>query len=204
MYKRQAHDTRQPGIAKQPGNLSISRYSAIGYPGRDLIDPLKYVVQTAPSRTCLLYTLDVYKRQVIDTSTVDPQTTRGLAARVGECGAAYLDCPILGRPSAAGKWMLPTGGSGEALEKVKPVLLCFAANAVLVGDSGAGNALKMCIRDRSTGSAKHSPTVRASSSPWSKPRLRRRFLDRGAQVTSSASTPWSLAHWAISRPKGRP
>lgn len=39
--------------------------------------------------------------------------------------------------------MLPTGGSGEALEKVKPVLLCFAANAVLVGDSGAGNALKL-------------------------------------------------------------
>ena len=80
---------------------------------------------------------------VIDTSTVDPQTPRGLAARVGECGAAYLDCPILGRPSAAGKWMLPTGGSGEALEKVKPVLLCFAANAVRVGDSGAGNALKL-------------------------------------------------------------
>ena len=80
---------------------------------------------------------------VIDTSTVDPQTTRSLAARVGECGAAYLDCPILGRPSAAGKWMLPTGGSEEALEKVKPVLLCFAANAVLVGGSGAGNALKL-------------------------------------------------------------
>ncbi len=80
---------------------------------------------------------------VIDTSTVDPKTTRSLSERVAQCGAAYLDCPILGRPSAAGKWMLPTGGSQEALEKVKPVLLCFAANAILVGDSGAGNALKL-------------------------------------------------------------
>lgn len=80
---------------------------------------------------------------VVDTSTVDPQTTRENAARVGETGAAYLDCPILGRPSATGKWMLPTGGSAEALEKVKPVLLTFAANAIPVGGSGAGNALKL-------------------------------------------------------------
>lgn len=81
---------------------------------------------------------------VIDTSTVDPGTTRSISGRVAEkTGAAYLDCPILGRPSAVGKWMLPTGGNPEALEKAKPVLLTFAANAVAVGDSGAGNALKL-------------------------------------------------------------
>lgn len=80
---------------------------------------------------------------VIDTSTVDPQTTRNNAEKVAKTGAAYLDCPILGRPSAAGKWMLPTGGSKEAMEYVKPVLLTFASNVVPVGDSGAGNALKL-------------------------------------------------------------
>jgi 3-hydroxyisobutyrate dehydrogenase-like beta-hydroxyacid dehydrogenase len=80
---------------------------------------------------------------VIDTSTVDPQTTRNNSSRVEETGAAYLDCPILGRPSATGKWMLPTGGNPDALEKVKPVLLTFAANAISVGPSGAGNALKL-------------------------------------------------------------
>lgn len=80
---------------------------------------------------------------VIDTSTVDPATTRANAAGVEETGAAYLDCPILGRPSATGKWMLPTGGNPDALEKVKPVLLAFAADAVSVGGHGAGNALKL-------------------------------------------------------------
>lgn len=80
---------------------------------------------------------------VIDTSTVDPQTTRRNALGVEETGAAYLDCPILGRPSAAGKWMLPTGGDPEALEQIKPLLLTFAANAVPVGGHGAGNALKL-------------------------------------------------------------
>lgn len=81
---------------------------------------------------------------IVDTSTVDPETTRKNAARIYEStGAAYLDCPILGRPSATGKWMLPTGGNENALEYVKPVLLTFASNAVFVGDSGAGNALKL-------------------------------------------------------------
>ncbi len=80
---------------------------------------------------------------VIDTSTVDPQTTRSICSRLAEKGASYLDCPILGRPSATGKWMLPTGGEPAALERAKPILLTFAANAVSVGDSGAGNALKL-------------------------------------------------------------
>ena len=81
---------------------------------------------------------------IVDTSTVDPETTRKNAARIYEStGAAYLDCPILGRPSATGKWMLPTGGNENALEYVKPVLLTFASNAIFVGDSGAGNALKL-------------------------------------------------------------
>lgn len=81
---------------------------------------------------------------VVDTSTVDPETTRKNASKLEEkTGSAYLDCPILGRPSATGKWMLPTGGNPEALEYAKPVLLTFAANAISVGDHGAGNALKL-------------------------------------------------------------
>lgn len=81
---------------------------------------------------------------VVDTSTVDPKTTRENAEHLEEAtGSAYLDCPILGRPSATGKWMLPTGGNKDALEYAKPVLLTFAANAISVGDHGAGNALKL-------------------------------------------------------------
>ena len=84
------------------------------------------------------------EKVIVDTSTVDPETTRRNASRIYEAaGTAYLDCPILGRPSAAGKWMLPTGGSEAALAFVRPVLQTFASNAVFVGDSGAGNALKL-------------------------------------------------------------
>lgn len=81
---------------------------------------------------------------VVDTSTVDPTSTRNNATRVKEMsGAEYLDSPILGRPSASGKWMLPTGGNADALARVEPVLLTFASAVRIVGKSGAGNALKL-------------------------------------------------------------
>ena len=81
---------------------------------------------------------------VIDTSTVDPDTTRKNADRIENVSdVAYLDCPILGRPSATGRWMLPTGGDEEALKWVEPVLKTFASSAIPVGGHGAGNALKL-------------------------------------------------------------
>ncbi len=80
---------------------------------------------------------------VVDTSTVDPSTTRNIAEKLTEIGIEYLDCPVLGRPSAVGKWLLPAGGNSDALEKVKPVLLTFSSNVILVGKSGAGNAVKL-------------------------------------------------------------
>lgn len=81
---------------------------------------------------------------VVDTSTVDPESTKNNARRMMELAeCAYLDCPILGRPSAVGKWMLPSGGDSEALAWVEPILLTFASSVIPVGDSGSGNALKL-------------------------------------------------------------
>lgn len=80
---------------------------------------------------------------VVDTSTVSPDTSRQASRIAGERSAAYIDAPILGRPSAAGKWLLPAGGSPEALELARPALETFARAAVWVGDTGAGNTLKL-------------------------------------------------------------
>lgn len=81
---------------------------------------------------------------IVDTSTVNPECTRRNAERIeAKAGTAYLDCPILGRPSAVGKWMLPTGGDEKALKWIEPVLLTFASAVIHVGDHGSGNALKL-------------------------------------------------------------
>ncbi|MDP3386810.1 MAG: NAD(P)-dependent oxidoreductase [Eubacteriales bacterium] len=80
---------------------------------------------------------------VADTSTVDPKTSQNAAQRLSAKGIGYLDCPILGRPSAAGNWLLPVGGNIKDLERATPVLKSFASNIIHVGDHGAGNAVKL-------------------------------------------------------------
>lgn len=80
---------------------------------------------------------------VVDTSTVSPQTSQKGAQMVAAKGAGYVDAPILGRPSAVGNWLLPSGGSEGAIEYATPALLTFAKKVVRVGDTGSGNAVKL-------------------------------------------------------------
>ncbi|NQT59454.1 MAG: NAD(P)-dependent oxidoreductase [Bacteroidetes bacterium] len=80
---------------------------------------------------------------VVDTSTVDPETTRAAHAACAEKGAEYLDAPVLGRPASIGNWVLPVGGSEEALRQVEDILAIFAKRTVHVGPSGSGNTLKL-------------------------------------------------------------
>lgn len=80
---------------------------------------------------------------IVDTSTVSPQTSQKGAEMVAVKGARYVDAPILGRPSAAGNWLLPSGGDANAIEFASPALLTFAKDVVRVGDIGSGNALKL-------------------------------------------------------------
>lgn len=80
---------------------------------------------------------------VVDTSTIDPATTISVSGRLAQLNVEYLDCPILGRPSKIGYWLLPTGGKQQTLERATPILSTFASNIVHVGDNGAGNAVKL-------------------------------------------------------------
>ena len=80
---------------------------------------------------------------IVDHSTVDPGITQRMAQEAERAGAAYLDAPVLGRPSAVGNWALPVGGDPEALEKCRPVLEALAGNILPVGPSGAGNKIKL-------------------------------------------------------------
>lgn len=80
---------------------------------------------------------------LVDTSTVSPGTSREGAAMIAAKGAKYVDAPILGRPSAAGNWIMPAGGDESAIAFATPALLSFAKKVVRVGDVGTGNAIKL-------------------------------------------------------------
>jgi len=80
---------------------------------------------------------------IVDLSTVDPTTTRRMGARAAAVGVDYLDAPILGRPDAVGRWVLPVGGDPQVLERCRPVLSKFAREIIHVGALGAGHTLKL-------------------------------------------------------------
>lgn len=79
---------------------------------------------------------------VVDTSTVDPDTTRRMAAEAVKAGVGYLDAPILGRPDACGRWTMPVGGDAGTLERARPALEALGG-VTHVGGSGSGNAIKL-------------------------------------------------------------
>lgn len=80
---------------------------------------------------------------IIDTSTVDPQTSRDNAMLAAERGVGYLDCPILGRPSNVGSWTVAVGGDIIHLDRARPILDSFASNVTHLGAVGQGNTVKL-------------------------------------------------------------
>lgn len=80
---------------------------------------------------------------VVDLSTVDPQTSREMAATAAGRGVGYLDAPVLGRPHRCGAWTLPVGGPPADIERARPVLEQLATRVLRVGDHGTGNIVKL-------------------------------------------------------------
>jgi 3-hydroxyisobutyrate dehydrogenase-like beta-hydroxyacid dehydrogenase len=82
---------------------------------------------------------------IVDHSTIDPDTTRSLAQRVHDAGAAFLDAPVSGgvQGAEAGTLAVMIGGEEAAVQKVKPLVDTYAGNVFHVGPSGAGQAIKL-------------------------------------------------------------
>jgi 3-hydroxyisobutyrate dehydrogenase-like beta-hydroxyacid dehydrogenase len=82
---------------------------------------------------------------VVDLSTASPTSTIALHAELAEKGAEYLDAGISGGAAAAekGTLTLMTGGSEEALERVRPILDAFSAKIFHMGASGSGHVAKL-------------------------------------------------------------
>lgn len=80
---------------------------------------------------------------VVDLSTVDPGTSRGMAALMAEHSVDYLDAPVLGRPHRCGSWTLPVGGGEEGVARARQVLDRIANRVIGVGDHGSGATVKL-------------------------------------------------------------
>jgi len=82
---------------------------------------------------------------VIDMSTIDPLTTREIARILSDKGVEMLDAPVArGVPAAmSGTLAIFVGGQQEVYEKCKDILSAMGTDIHYVGDSGAGEVVKI-------------------------------------------------------------
>ncbi|MEQ8857812.1 MAG: 3-hydroxyisobutyrate dehydrogenase [Pseudomonadales bacterium] len=83
---------------------------------------------------------------LVDCSTIDPETSRVVAAAAAERGLDMLDAPVSGGTAGAeaGTLTFMVGGAPGAVERARPVLDAMAKNVFHAGDSGAGQTAKVC------------------------------------------------------------
>lgn len=82
----------------------------------------------------------------IDTATIDPMTTRRIAAALAAKGVALIDAPISGGPKGAeaGTLSIMAGGEAEAFEKVRAILEVMGKKIFHMGPVGSGVSAKIC------------------------------------------------------------
>src|SRR5271165_992394 len=83
----------------------------------------------------------------IDMSTVSPEVSRALAAKVREKSADMVDAPVSGSVITLqqGKLSVMVGGRKETFERLKPLLLDIGPKVTHVGDNGLALAMKIAV-----------------------------------------------------------
>src|SRR5215471_10075517 len=83
---------------------------------------------------------------LIDCSTIDVESARHVAAAAKAKGFEMIDAPVSGGVggATAGTLTFMVGGPKAAFDKAKPILDKMGKNIVLAGESGSGQAAKIC------------------------------------------------------------
>ncbi|MEM7028993.1 MAG: NAD(P)-binding domain-containing protein [Chloroflexota bacterium] len=82
---------------------------------------------------------------VIDCSTISPQVTKDIAAKLNEKGVHMLDAPISGGSEGAanGTLSIMVGGDAEQFERASGVFEAMGKTITHVGEQGAGQSVKL-------------------------------------------------------------
>ncbi|MBS97388.1 MAG: 3-hydroxyisobutyrate dehydrogenase [Oceanospirillaceae bacterium] len=83
---------------------------------------------------------------VIDSSTIDADTARRVAAAGAEKGIGFIDAPVSGGVGGAkaGTLTFIVGGEATQFERAQPILACMGKNIFHAGETGAGQIAKVC------------------------------------------------------------
>jgi 2-hydroxy-3-oxopropionate reductase len=83
---------------------------------------------------------------LVDHSTIDPEGARRIASALESRGIHMVDAPVSGGAAVAEAGMLSVmaGGDERVVDRVRPILECYAQTIVHIGPSGAGQVAKAC------------------------------------------------------------
>lgn len=83
----------------------------------------------------------------MDSSTVNPDFSRRMAAAATEHNVRFLDAPVAGSkvPAQTGQLVFIVGGPADAVETCRPLFDIMGSKVIHVGDHGMGNALKLVV-----------------------------------------------------------
>lgn len=84
---------------------------------------------------------------VVDLSTLLPDETAEIGARITAAGADFIDCPVGGTVGPALKGLLlgMAGGTEVAFARAKPILDHLCKRVELLGPAGAGAHMKLAV-----------------------------------------------------------
>ncbi len=92
---------------------------------------------------------------VIDTTTADPTSTMALAAELSDAGMTLVDAPLGRTPKEAEEGTLDAmiGADPDVLERIRPIVDCWAGNVTHTGPTGSGHKMKLIMNFISMGYA---------------------------------------------------
>jgi len=94
-----------------------------------------------------LLAADIQGRLFIETSTVRPETQRGLAERVRAKNGVFIECAVSGTtgPARQGRLIGLAGGEADDIDRARPILEQFCRRIEHAGPVGAGASLKLAV-----------------------------------------------------------
>ena len=83
---------------------------------------------------------------LIDSSTVDPETSKKIETEASAKGIRFVDAPVTGAVPAAraGTLTFIVGGPKETVDELRELLLCMGKNVIHCGTTGMGSVAKLC------------------------------------------------------------
>ena len=84
---------------------------------------------------------------LVETSTISVDASRAVAEAASARGIAYLRAPVSGTVGAAAQGTLSSfvSGPGDALERVRPVIECYAKKIIPVGPDEQARVMKLAV-----------------------------------------------------------